>query len=139
MANISYGYRFGERNPVPVRIDSSSSAIAIGDMLTLASAGYFKAASSGDEPYCVAMQACTPGAADGDVVILADFSKCSVYAYPPASGTATVALIQKTFDVGGAQSADIATGTDDSLICVDVDTTNNLVLVQINPTLASID
>ena len=139
MANLGYGHRYGNRTPVPVRVDSSTSAISIGDMLTLATAGYFKQAAAGDEPICVAMQACAAPAADGNTTILADFSLDSVYAYPPASGTATVALIGKTFDVGGAQSADIATGTDDSLICVDVDTVNNLVFVKINPTLASID
>jgi hypothetical protein len=140
MANLQYGYRSGQRTPRPVRIDSTSADISIGDMLALDTAGYFEPCAAGGEPICVAMQACSAGSADGDVTILADFSQDSVYCYPADSGeTVTVALIGKTFDVGGAQSANTDTGTDDSLYCVDVDTSANTVFVQIRPTVASVD
>jgi hypothetical protein len=145
--SIQYGFRKGTRIGTPVRVDSSTTLpIKVGDFLTLATAGYYKQASAGDEPQCVAMQEVpsTPAlSADGDVTILADFSKESVYEYPPASGTVTVALIGKKCDVGGAQSADITASVDGedgdgSLKIINVDTGRNTVYVTINPDFAGV-
>jgi len=139
--SIQYGYRKGQRMGTPVRIDSSSTVpIKVGDFLTLATAGYYKQASAGDEPQCVAMQEVpsTPAlSADGDATILADFSKETIYEYPPASGTVSVALIGKKCDVGGAQSADITASADGedgdgSLKIINVDTGRNTVYVTLN-------
>lgn len=145
--SIAYGFRKGRRAGTPVRIDSSTTLpIKVGDFLTLATAGYYKQASAGDEPQCVAMQEvpATPAlSADGDATILADFSKESIYEYPAASGSVTVALIGKKCDVGGAQSADITASADGadadgSLQIVDVNVSRNTVYVTLNADFAGV-
>ena len=45
-----YGYRHGQRQPVKMLVDSSSSVpIEVGDMIALATAGYVKQAVAGDK------------------------------------------------------------------------------------------
>jgi hypothetical protein len=125
-----YGYRTGPRIPIPVKIDSTSTAIKVGDFLVLDTAGYYEQAAAGGEAQCVAMQAVTAGAADGDVEILADFSTESIYEYPADTGTWLQGDVGKQMDVGGAQSInrDASTtgaGGDGCLQCVRVDTITN--------------
>jgi hypothetical protein len=139
MADLRLGYRHGTRDPRLLPVDASTSAISIGQFVTLGTAGYIQRAAAGDEPYGVAMQACSAPSTDGGTSILVDVSQDSVYAVAPDEGSVTAALLFKTCDVGGAQSANIDAGTDDSLYIVGVDTAENLVFVQIRPTPASVD
>lgn len=132
------GYRTGPRVSRAVRIDASSADIEVDDFLTLGTAGYFQKAGAGDIVVCVAMKACSAGSADGDVVIPADFSQDTVYAVAPDAGTVSVALVGVTFDVGANNTANIDAHVDNSLFGIDVDTDNNLALVQIRPTIASV-
>ena len=134
MANLNYGYKKGERVPVLVPIDSSTTAIAVGDFLTIATAGYYKKASAGNVVYGVAMQqldtAEIPGS-DGGVKLLADVSRQSQYWYPVGTGTLTVAMRGKTCDSGGAQALDVTASTNDDIEIIETDTTNNAALVRL--------
>lgn len=138
MANLNYGYKHGPRVPRKVKMDSASAAIEVGDMLTLSTAGYFKECAADGEPVCVAMEAHAAVSADGDAEILADFSQESVYEYPPDTGTVTIALVGLLMDVGGEQQVNIDQSTQDSLLCVGVDTGANTVFVQIRPTASGV-
>ena len=130
MANTQYGYVQGPRNLMRYRVDSTTAAIVVGDMVSLATAGYCQQISAGELPLGVAFEAVASPAADGDASILVDISEESVYRYPPDAGSATVALIGTTMDVGGAQSIDIDASTDDCILVVDVDAVANEILVQ---------
>lgn len=124
------GYREGVRIPVLKKIDASSAAIEVGDILTTGTAGYLQRAAAGDLVYGVAMQACASPAADGDIAILVDISETAIYEYPPDAGTVTQALVGTTMDVGGPQSINIDASTDDVVKVVGVDTVKNTVLCQ---------
>ena len=136
MSSLQYGYVRGERIPVRVRVDSSTSDISVGDLLVWDTAGYAAQAAAGDIPFGVAMQAVDSPSADGNVSILADVSPHSIYRYPPDTGSVTVGLIGKTCDVGGPQSLDIDASTDDCVRILDVDTDEGTVLCQILTNLA---
>lgn len=138
MSDSLYGYRQGRRAVRPVRLDSATAAIEVGDMLTLGTAGYFQQAAAGDIPICVAMEKSAAPSADGDLSILADFDLTTVYEYPPDAGSVTVALIGKTCDVGGPKSVNIDATVDDVLLIVDVDTDANTAFVMIRPTYAGV-
>lgn len=143
MADSVYGYKSGPRVPVQVKIDASTTAISVNDMLTLGTAGYMQKVAAGDNALCVAMQACAVPSADGDITILADFSQASVYEFPPASGSTVQGDAGKAFDVGGAQSVDRAAsvdgeGGDGSLRCVAVDTVRNTMFVTIHPLISGV-
>jgi hypothetical protein len=131
-----HGYRSGPRTPRPVRIDSSSSAIVVGDFLVLDTAGYYEKAAANGEAQCVAMQACSAGSADGDVIILADFSRDAIYEYPADTGSFVVGDIGKSCDIGGAQSINrdasaTGQGGDGCLEILDVDVANNTGFVRL--------
>ena len=132
MSSPPYGYRYGPRQIIAVEIDSSSSAIVAGDFLSVATAGYLQQASAGEIAVAVAVDSCASPSADGGAVIRADFSRDSVYEFPPDTGTVTQALKFASMDVGGPQSVDIDASTDNALDCVDVDTTANTVFVQLS-------
>ena len=137
-ANPRYGYVKGERIPVQLPVDSSTTAIVVGDLLTLSTAGYVKQAAAGDLVYAVAMDACPVPTADGAKSVLADISKDSVYRYPPDAGSVSAGLLFKTCDVGGAQSANIDATVNDQLYIVGVDTDTNTILCSISPTPAGV-
>jgi hypothetical protein len=142
MAETLYGYRSGPRVPVQIKIDSSTSAISVGDFLVLATAGYYKQAGANEEAQCVAMQATAAPSADGGVTILADFSHESIYEYPADTGSFVQGDVGKQMDVGGAQSINrdasaTGSGTDGCLQCVRVDTTKNTGFVRLNRPLFS--
>lgn len=135
MADTMYGYRSGQRMTRPVKIDSTSAAISVGDFLVLDTAGYYEQGAADGEAQCVAMQAVTAGSSDGAVTILADFSRESIYEYPPDAGSVTQALVGKQCDLGGAQSIKITAsatgdGADGIFQIVDVDTVANTVFVK---------
>ncbi len=140
MATDKYGYRQGARTLVKVKVDSSTSVpIEVGDMLTLATAGYVKQASADDTVYGVAASRLeTAPAADGDAEILVDISPDSIYEYPPDSGSASQAKLFLTCDVGGARSVNHDATVDDCLLIVGIDTDKNTYLVQIRPTYAGV-
>lgn len=135
MANLDLGFKFNtsERTPVTVPLDSSTTAIKVGDMLTIATAGYYKVAGSGDIPYGVAMQQVDTAeipASDGGRTILMDVSRDSVYRYA-ISGTADVTMRGKTCDIAGPQTIDVAASTDDQVEIVELDLVNNTALVRL--------
>ena len=134
MADTNYGHKYGERIPVVLPLDSSSTAILVNDPLTVATAGYYKKAASGDVVYAVAMQQVDTAdlpASDGLASILADVSPLSVYRYPVKSGgTLVVGMRGKTCDFGGSQSIDVTASTNDDIHIVAADTVNNAALVR---------
>lgn len=133
MASPPYGYRSGPRIPRVLPLDSTTSTIVVGDIITEATAGYYKQAAAGaDTVVGVAMEAATAPSADGGKSILVDVSDQSIYEFPADTGTVTQALVGHLWDVGGAQSCDIDASTDDTLYCVGVDTVANTVFVQLN-------
>jgi len=133
MANLNYGYKYGDRIPVLLPVDSSTTAIAVGDMLTVATAGYYKKWTTGAVVYGVSMQQIDTAdlpSADGGAYVLADVSPNSVYSYPLSAGTLVVGMRGKTCDAGGAQAIDVTASTNDDLHIVDVDTSTQVALVR---------
>ena len=130
MAADKYGYRNGPQCLVSYGVDSTGGTINAGDHVKMVTDGYVGVCGSGDTPIGVAVSNQTAGSADGDTTVLVDVSEWSLFEYPPASGTVTVALIGKTCDLGGARSIDITASTDDNIIIVNVDTTANTLLVR---------
>lgn len=126
-----YGYRTGERIPVLMPVDASTSAISAGDFLALGTPGYVQQAAAGNRPVGVAMADCSVPGSDGALSVLVDVSTDSVYEFPPDTGSATAALLMTLVDVGGAQSIDIDATTDKVFRVVKVDTVNNTVWGQI--------
>lgn len=127
---MAYGFRDSgnPRQIVRAKVDSSTSAIVSGDILTLATAGYVKRASAGDAPVGIAIDpAPTAPAADGDFHIRVDVSPLSRYEYPADTGSVTQALAFTWLDVGGAQSIDIDATTDKVFYVHEVNTTANTV------------
>lgn len=124
----TYGFRKGERDIVTAKVDSSTSTIVTGDILTLATAGYVKRASATDTPCAVAIDGCTAPGSDGLTTIRVDVSPESVYEYPADSGSVTQALAFTRVDVGGAQSIAIAATTDKVFLVTEVDTVKNTVI-----------
>ena len=133
MANLNHGYKQGDRIPVRLPVDSSTTAIAVGDMLTIATAGYYKKWTTGAVVYGVAMEQLDTAdlpSADGGAYVLADVSPSSVYGYPLSAGTLVVGMRGKTCDAGGAQAVDVTASTNDDLHIVDVDITNQVAFVR---------
>lgn len=130
MGDSLYGYRTGPRVLRKAKVDSSTSAIKNGDMLTWATAGYVKQASANDTICGFAADDCAVPSADGDTEILVDFSTLSIYEYPPDAGTVTQALVGYTMDCGGAKSVNIDASTDDCLEVVEADVSNNTIFVR---------
>ena len=126
----SYGFRHGTRMLVKLPVDSATSDITAGDILTWGSPGYVQQAAAGSNTVAgVAFDSVASPSSDGDVSILVDISESSVYAYPPDSGTVTLALAGTTMDLGGARSIDIDASTDGVVRVVGTDVDNNLVFV----------
>jgi hypothetical protein len=74
------------------------------------------------------------GTSDGDHSVKVDLSTESVYAFPPDAGTATIALIGKSMDMGAdGKSVNIDATVIDCVTCVWVDATNNIVYVKRMP------
>lgn len=121
MAESIYGYREGVRRPVLMKMDSSSAAIYVGDMLSLASAGYVKAAAAGDKIVGVSMQNVPTISADGDASVLVDQSTDSIYEYPAGTGTLTQAMVGLTCDISGSQGLDVTASSDDCIYIRRVD------------------
>jgi hypothetical protein len=140
LSDSVYGYRYSEgggaRAPRPVKLDSSTSTISVGDFLKLGTAGYYQQAAANEEAQCVAMQASTAPSSDGAKSILADFSTNSVYEFPADTGSAVQGDVGKQCDIGGAQSVNrdasaTGAGGDGCLQIVDVDTTANTLFVRL--------
>lgn len=133
MADLRYGFVEGEQILVPMKVDSSTTAIAVGDFVSLATAGYIKVAAAGDKQVGIAQDAVItadiPGS-DGALTIMVDISQTAIYRYPPDTGTVTQALVGLTCDLGGARSLDIDASADDCVRIVRVDTATNELYVQ---------
>lgn len=131
-------YATGRRRLVPYPVDSTTADIEVGDMLSLATAGYVQQISAGELLLGFAAEKVSSPSADGDVTILVDTSDESTYWYPPDSGTVTQALCGLTCDVGGAQSIDIDASADDCVLIHEVNTDDNLVRISKVNTLAGV-
>ena len=131
----TYGYRRGPRVLVTFPVDSTSSAITVGDAVIITS-GFALRAAAGDIPHGVATAAATVPAADGETSVTIDVSPLSVYEYPPDAGTVTQALVGTKMDLGGPRSINIDASTDDCVQVVGVDTDANTLLVMFNTALA---
>lgn len=132
MASDNYGYRYGARKLVEFGVDSATSDITEGDMLTMGTAGYVQQAAAGSNVLVgFAAEGVSSPSSDGDVSILVDVSPDAVYAFPPDAGSVTVGLKELTCDIGGARSVDIDASTDDVILIRDVDTSANLAFISI--------
>ena len=134
MASPPYGYRYGPRQIINMKLDSSTAAVVAGDFMVMDTAGYAAVAAAGELPIGVAAgDSASPGS-DGDLSVLIDISPNSVYEFPPDAGTVTQGLVGTTMDIGGAQSINIDASDDDIITVVEVDLIANTVLCKLTPT-----
>jgi len=138
MSSRPWGYRSGPLQLVSLAVDSTTTAIEVGDFVKASTAGYIEQASAGDTPLGVAWESCASPSADGDISILVNIATDAVYEYPPDTGTVTQGLVGTTVDVGGAQSVNIDASADDILIVHAVDTIRNTVFVRLIKTYAGV-
>ena len=124
-----YGYVRGPSNIITAYVDSATGDIKVGDMLVAGTAGYVQQAAPGELPIGVAISAADSPSADGDVTVKMEISLAALFRYPPDAGTVTQGLAGTTMDVGAAQSIDIDASTDDVVVCHEVDTVKNTLLV----------
>lgn len=133
---VNSGHIRGQQLLVPMLVDSSTSDIVVGDFVSEATAGYVAQASAGDLPIGIAAESVASPSADGGATILVDISCLSVYRRTPDTGSVTQGLVGRTMDVGGAQSIDIDASTDDCIVCVGVNTTDNTLDIMLAPDVA---
>ena len=131
-------YLHGPQTIVRMLVDSSSNAIAVGDFVVVATAGYVKQAAAGETPVGIAMEACAVPSADGDLAVNVDVSESSVWEYPPDTGTVTQGLVNLTMDIGGAQSINIDASSQDVIRVRAVDIPNNKLHISLIPTYAGV-
>ena len=139
MASLRYGL-FKDLGDEPVyRGVKASSTWDAGAFLKLDS-GYLTACSAGDVPYGVARDRMTTAmspATSGEATAGVFVGPNNHYRYPPDAGAVAITDVGKKMDVGGARSVNIDASTDSCLICIDVDTTNNELIVQLIPAAAA--
>lgn len=130
MADLSYGYVSGPQVLVTVPVAAASADIKRGDMITIAS-GYAAQASAGDAIFGFTPDEVASPTANGDVSIVVDISRSSVYRYPiDASTVAQTNLTNAAAaDVGGPQSVDVTSTSNNDLKIVAVETATNTFLV----------
>jgi hypothetical protein len=139
---LSYGYQSGYRTVATVLLDSTTTAIVVGDGLVLATAGYYKKAGAGEEVQCIACAASAVPDADGGLAIVADFSTETIYKYPPDTGSFVVGDVGKLCDWGGSRTLNrdasaTGAGGDGIFQILAVDTTANTALVKMAKPLVS--
>ena len=138
MAQTPYGYRYGPQDIklIPLDKDCANISDCIAITTTDATAGYAKeldATTEGIIGFSAGAVTLT-GTSDGDHSVKVDLSTESVYAFPPDAGTATIALIGKSMDMGAdGKSVNIDATVIDCVTCVWVDATNNIVYVKRMP------
>lgn len=132
--SVQYGYREGLRRLVSKPLDADTTAVSVGDILTVGTTGFLKKAAAGEPVYGVAAQASASPSADGDLSILVDISEDSIYEFPPDAGSVSAGLVGTTMDIGGAQSINIDASLVDDVKCVRVDTDANTLFVQFSIT-----
>jgi hypothetical protein len=139
MSTRPWGYRSG---PYVIReylMDSATAAvIAPGDFVVEVTHGYVGQCAAGGLPIGVAVSAGADPGADGGAVVLVSTSPEAVYEMPPDAGSVTQALVNKSMDVGGAQTVDITTSDDDVIQVVGVDTERNTVFFKLKTTFTSL-
>ncbi len=139
MADLKYGYVEGQQILVRFPVDSSTSAIAMGDMISFGTAGYVKQAAANDTILGFAAEVlATAPSNDGDVSILVDVSTTAIYRFPPDEGTVTAALAMLTCDCGGPRSVNIDASTDDCILIVRCDVAANELYIQRRHALAGV-
>jgi len=139
MASLRYGL-YKDLGDEPVFRGVAANATWDQGAFLKLSSGYLTACSAGDVPYGVARDRMTTAmspATSGDVVAGVFVGPNNHYRYPPDAGTVAITDVFKKMDVGGARSVNIDASTDSCLICIDVDTTNNELIVQLIPAAAA--
>ena len=133
MADLSYGYVIGPQVLVTVPVDSTTSDIKRGDLITL-DGGYAKQASAGDAVFGFSVDEAASPSADGDVSISVDVSKSSVYRYPIDTGSVAQSNLTEAAaaDAGGAQSVDVTSPSNNDLRIVAVESDTDTFLVQLS-------
>ena len=133
MANLSYGYLEGLRLLVPFKVKASETWVS-DSIMSLDSNGYLQPAAAGENAIGFAFDPLVTAVSnDGDIELLVDISRETLYLFPPDEGTVTQALVGKTCDVGGVQSINIDATVDDCIFIRRVDTVNNLCIVSLQP------
>jgi len=123
-----YGYRSGERVLVRAQVDSGTSALSAGDILSAGTAGYVQQAAAGDVPVGICLEVASAPSADGGKTVLMDVSTESLYEFPPDAGSVTQALCNTTVDIGGPQSINIDATSDKVFVVREVDLVANTCL-----------
>lgn len=132
-------YISGPQTLVPLKVDSTTSAIAPYDLLTRDS-GYVELWASG-AVHAIAMGATTAPTADGNKEVLAEVGETALYDFPVITGTLTQAMEGKTCDgavSSGRFGLDVTAATYDNFVIVRADVTNQRALVQLRPTRAGV-
>jgi len=139
MSSRPWGYRSG---PYVIRkylMDSNTvAAISPGDFVVEVSDGYVGQCAAGGLPVGVAVSAGADPSADGLSAVYVSIDPNAVYEYPPDAGSVAQTLVNKSMDVGGAQTVDINTSDDDVILVVGVDTERNTVFCKLKPTFTSL-
>lgn len=130
MADLSYGYVYGPQVLISVPVAAASADIVRGDMITISS-GYAAQASAADALFGFCVDAATSPSANGDVSILVDISRDSVYRYPINTGSAAQTNLTNAAaaDVGGPQSVDVTSPANNDIKIVAVETATNTYLI----------
>ena len=142
MATMIFGpYKSqGQRTPLAKKVKATSAAIEPNDILTMA-AGLWSKATDGDPVDGVAIGAAASPASDGDNEVQVDISRRTLYRLPVVTGTLTLAMEGTTCDLGvvsSVQGLDVTASTNDDLVIVQCDVTNQEALVSILPARAGV-
>ena len=131
MADITYGYVRGPQVLVTVPVAAASADIKRGDMITISS-GYGAQASAGDAIFGFCVDEADSPSANGGASVSVDISTSSIYRYPIDTGTVAQTNLTNAAaaDVGGAQSVDVTSPSNNDLRIVVVEADTNTFLVQ---------
>lgn len=130
----------GPQTLVPLKVDSTTSAIAPYDLLTR-DGGYVELWASGGV-HGIAMGAITTApTADGNKDVLVEVGETALYDFPVITGTLTQAMEGKTCDgavSSGRFGLNVSAATYNNFVIVRADVTNQRALVQLRPTRAGV-
>lgn len=138
---LSYATQSGASQIVgPAPVGASEQFYAKGGKYVVQDgSGNVDLAGAADIPYgwACGVGDLTAGSSDGDTKIAAIDVNPLVIREMPADAAVTASLIGKTCDIvvsaGGIQQADVGSSSTDVLVIIDVDPTNQRVLVHLNP------
>lgn len=126
----------------PYALDADTDAITVGMAITTtgATSGYVQNVDgSGDSMVGIAVDRASSPSSDGAIEVLVSIGKDTIYKVPPDAGTVTQALVHKTMDVGAdGLSVNIDASATDDILCVGVDTVENVCFVKIIGTFGAV-